>query len=107
MKTEILEELAKGHLRSKVLLRLILVRIAKVIVICLILVLLSWLILLKNLAWSSFLLGAILGFLMFMALRFFENRFGESRNNEAHTGLPELKNLSDFEETKPTSAVKD
>jgi uncharacterized protein YneF (UPF0154 family) len=107
MKTETLEELAKGRLRSKVLLRLVFVRIAKIIAICLIFVLLSWLILLENLAWLSFLLGTILGFSMFLALRFFESRFGESRNNEAHTGLPELKNLTDSEETKRISAVED
>jgi uncharacterized protein YneF (UPF0154 family) len=107
MKTKILEELAKGQLRSKTLLRLVFIRIAKVIAICLAFVLLSWLFLLKNLVWLSFLLGAILGFSMFMALRFFENRLGESPNNKAPAGLPELKNLSDSEESQRISAVKD
>jgi hypothetical protein len=107
MKTEILEELAKGRLRSKVLLRLVFIRIAKVIAICLIFVLLSWLFLLKNLVWLSFLLGTILGFLMFMALRFFENRFGVNQGKEVYSNPTAVGNLTEPEEIKPISRVED
>lgn len=106
MKTEILEELAKGRWGSK-LSRLILIRVVKFITVCLILILLFWLILLEDYSSLFFFLGAISGFLIFMALRFLENRFEETQNKEGFGKSQEVRKLAESEKTKRRSAIRD
>ncbi len=74
MKTETLEELTQGRLGSKAVIHLVITRTAQIIALCLALVLVSWLILIENFAWLSFLAGAICGSLVYAGLRFFKNR---------------------------------
>jgi hypothetical protein len=107
MNAQILEEVTQGRFGSKVLLRLIVPRAVKVIAFCLILTLLFWLMLLENYAWLFLSLGAISGLVIFWALRFRGNRFGENQGKEDHKRLPEVRSLAEPEETKRTSPVED
>jgi hypothetical protein len=45
--------------------------------------------------------------MIFLALRFFENRFGESQEKEDHNRSPEVRNLAESEEIKQANAVED
>lgn len=106
MRAEILEDLAQGHLGSK-LRRLIFIRVVKFIAVCLILILLFWLVLTEDYSSLFFLLGGLAGFLSFLALRFLENRFGKNQKKEDSHSSPEVRKLAELKETKLKSSVKD
>lgn len=106
MKTEILEELAKGNWSSKPR-RLILNRVIKFVIVCLILTLLFWLVLLEDYSTLFFLLGGVSGFLIFMSLRFLENRFGKEKLKEDSDDSPEVRKLASIEKTKQRNVVGD
>jgi len=106
MRAEILEDMAEGHLSSK-LRRLIFIRVVKFIVVCLILILLFWLILAEDYSSLFFLIGGVAGFLSFLALRFLENRFMKNQNKEDSQSSPEIRKLAELKEIKPKSSVKE
>ena len=106
MKTEILEDLAKGNWSSK-LRHLISIRIVKFIIVCLILNLLFLLVLLEDYTSLFFLLGAISGFLIFITLRFLDNRFGKEKIKESSESLKEFGGSASIEQSKPKTTVGD
>jgi membrane protein implicated in regulation of membrane protease activity len=107
MKKEILEELAKGHLGSGLLLRLVFIRGGKVVILYSILALLCYLLLLENYAWLFLLLGTVSGFVIFLTWRFFEKRFEENHREKVYIETLEDRKLAEPKETKRISAVED
>jgi hypothetical protein len=106
MKTETLEQLAKGNWGSKVR-YLVLNRVIKFIAVCLVLILVFWLILVEDYTTLFFLLGGALGFSIFVTLRFLESRFGKGGLKEDYGDSPEVRKVTPREETKRKSAVGD
>ena len=106
MKTEILEDLAKGNWSAR-LRHLISIRIVKFIIVCLILNLLFLLVLLEDYTSLFFLLGAISGFLIFITLRFLDNRFRKEKPWEGSESLKEFKEPASFDQSKPKTKVGD
>jgi hypothetical protein len=105
MKTEILNDLAKGSWDAK-LRHLVFIRVIKFITVCLILNLLFLLVLLEDYTSLFFLLGAVSGFLIFMALRFLENRFSrEHFKKEPEVNSGQLK-LTDLEQIRKNPVPK-
>lgn len=105
MKTEILNDLAKGSWGAK-LRHLVFIRVIKFITVCLILNLLFLLVLLEDYTSLFFLLGAVSGFLIFMALHFLENRFGrEHFKKEPEVNSGQLK-LTDLEQIRKNPVPK-
>lgn len=106
MKTETLEQLAKGNWGSG-LRHLVLNRVIKFITVCLVMILVFWLILVEDYTSLFFLLGGVFGFLIFVVRRFLENRFGKERFKEDSDNSPEVRKVTPPEETKRKSAVGD
>lgn len=106
MKTETLEQLAKGNWGSG-LRQLVLNRVIKFITVCLVMILVFWLILIEDYTTLFFLLGGVLGFSIFITLRFLENRFGKGRLKGDSDDSPEVRKVTPLEETKRKSAVGD
>ena len=105
MKTEILEYLAKGNWSSK-LRHLVSMRIVKFIVVCLVLNLLFLLVLLEDYTSLFFLLGAISGFLIFISLRFLDNRFGKEKLKERSEISSDQSELANLEQVRRNPTVK-
>ncbi len=107
MKKEILEELAKGHLGSGLLLRLVFKRGGKVVALYSILALLFYLLLLENYAWLFLLLGTVSGSVIFLTWRFFEKCFEENHHKKVYIESLEDRKLAEPEEIKRIGAVED
>lgn len=106
MKTETLEQLAKGNWGSG-LRHLVLNRVIKFITVCLVLILIFWLILVEDYSTLFFLLGGALGFSIFVTLRFLDSRFGKGKLKEDSNDSPEVRKVTPLEESKRKSAVGD
>ena len=101
------EESTQQHLESKLLLRLVFTRTVKVMAICLVLTLISWLFWLGKYTLGSFLAGAALGFLAFWVLSFLKRYIGYRQNKEGLGVAEELGKLTGSEEITPRAPVED
>ena len=101
------EESTKEHLESKLLLRLVFTRTVKVMAICLVLTLISWLFWLGKYTLGSFLAGAALGFLAFWVLSFLKRYLGYRQNKEGLGVAEEIGKLTGSEEITQRTPVED
>jgi hypothetical protein len=107
VKTQMTEELSRNPVGPKGVLRLMLFRAVKIIAACLVLTLLFSLVLLQNYAWLFLFLGAIFGLVIFLSLRFLENRFGDHQSREVSRKSPEVTSVVESEHSTPIGVVKD
>ena len=82
MKGQMLEESTKRHLESKLQLRLVFIRTAKVVAVCLVLTLIVWLLWIGKFTLGSFLAGGSAGFLVFLILSFLKRHLGYQKAKE-------------------------
>jgi len=107
VKAQILEKLVKGPLELSPILCLVLIRVIKVIAVCLMLTLVIWLVWLGKYTFGSFLGGAALGFFVFSILRFLKRNLTGPKATEGLSTTDEVSDLTDPDKIKPKASIND
>jgi hypothetical protein len=106
VKAQILEKLARGRAGLGQITRLVFIRAVRVLAFSLISTLIVWLFWLENYAWGSFLLGAALGLLAFLALNSLRKRLGLPKQDGSPDASDTEGDLTDPERIKPEAPAE-
>lgn len=106
MKAQILEKLAQGRAGLGQITRLVFIRVFTVMAFSLVLTLIFWFFWLENYAWGAFLLGAALGFSVFLVLNSLKKRVGLPKQEGSPDASDTEADLTDPERIRSGAPVE-
>lgn len=106
MKAQLLEKLVEGNLRFNLFLRLVIIRMIKVVALCLALTFIVYLLWTGKFTLGSFLAGAMVGLVVFLTLGHLRRHLPPREPEEGAGGTDELDDRTDSQETRPRSSVE-
>ena len=106
MKAQLLEKLVEGNLRFNLFLQLVIIRMIKVVALCLALTLIVYLLWTGKFTLGSFLAGAMVGLVVFLTLGHLRRDLPRRESEEGAGEIHESGNLTQSKETRPRSSVE-